>query len=223
MADSKAVQKHFDELAGSYDSLKQRNWYYYASLKKFIAEVIPPGKKVLEIGCATGEILNFLKPAKGVGIDLASKMIEAARAKFPHLEFWSGSFEDFETREIFDYILLADVIEHLEDQKRLFPSLKRLCGKETQVVLTMANPGWEPLLELLEKLGLKMEEGPHFRISERDMLKSAGDAGFILLFQDRYLIFPAHIPLVSALLNDKLGRLPGVKQAALIERFVFKT
>ena len=77
MADSKAVQKHFDDLADRYDSLKKRNGYYYASLKKCVAEVVPPGKKVLEIGTATGEILNFLRPSKGVGIDLSPKMIEA--------------------------------------------------------------------------------------------------------------------------------------------------
>lgn len=219
--DGNAVRRHFDSLAGDYDTIKKKNWYYSSSLKKFIAELIPPGSRVLEIGTATGEVLNYLKPSRGVGIDLSPKMIEFARAKFPHLEFVSASIDQFHAKERFDYILLADVIEHIENPNGLFRKLKELCAADTRVIITMANPAWEPLLGLLERLRFKMEEGPHYRVSEKETVLMAANNGFKLRSADRYLLFPVHIPLISAFANDVAGRLPLLRRLAVIVRFDF--
>ena len=215
------VKGHFDALAPDYDRIKWKNRYYYRSLNKFIAQAIPPGKKVLEIGTATGELLNFVKPAAGTGIDLSPRMIEQARAKFPHLEFEASSFETFQPKAQYDYILAADVIEHVPAPENLFKNLRRLSGPSTQVVLTMANPLWEPFLEFFEKLRLKMVEGPHLRISLKEVARLANSEGFQMRSLDRYLLFPVGVPFLSAALNDGIGRLPFLKPYCLIVRFVF--
>ena len=142
--DAQKVKQHFDSLADSYDAQKKKNWYYYESLKKTISAVIPQGERVLEIGTGTGELLHSLNPSYGVGIDLSPKMIDHARAKFPTLEFESCSYETFQSEKQFEYILLADVIEHLEAPERLFQHLRRLGHAGTKSVITMANPYWNP-------------------------------------------------------------------------------
>ncbi len=66
-------------------------------------------------------------------------------------------------------------------------------NKNTKLILYMANPTWEPLLLLLEKLKLKMPEGQHQRISEQEIL---------VLFKKNHLqvlrkqVYLPHTPLL---------------------------
>ena len=78
------TKEHFERIAGDYDGYKRKNWYYYENIKKILAGVIaePHRKRILDIGCGTGEILGFLDPLWGVGIDISENMIEIARNKF---------------------------------------------------------------------------------------------------------------------------------------------
>ena len=215
------VARHFDSLADSYDELKRRNGYYYSCLKALIAEAIPPGRRVLDIGTGTGEILNNLRPSKGVGLDLSRLLIERAREKFPSLEFHAGSFEDFSPAETFDAILLADVIEHLTAPEKLSGHLRRFSAPGTQIVLTMANPAWEPVLELGARLGLKMDEGPHHRISEKQLLALAEADGFALSSRRGFVLLPIRVPLLSDWINDGPARLGFLQPLCLIRRYVF--
>lgn len=216
------VRRHFNELASSYDAVKKKNQYYYDSLKKVIGKVILPNQKVLDLGTGTGELLNFLKPSKGVGIDISANMIEQARSKFPHLNFVMASYEDFKTQDTFDFILLADVIEHLENPQTLFFNIKRFCHSNTKVVLTMANPLWEPFLDLLEKWDLKMVEGPHVRISHHQLVEYALEHEFRMVTDDNHILFPLYIPGLSGFCNSYLIKLPLIRHVALIKRLVFQ-
>ena len=215
------VQKHFDELSEHYDEVKEKNRYYYESLKSVVAGIIPEGKRILDIGTGTGEILNVLRPSRGIGIDLSPKMIEKAKGKFRHLDFFAADYESFETDERFDYILMTDLIEHVERPDRLFLRIQRFCSADTRVVLTMANPLWEPLLHLLEVMHLKMDEGPHHRISENQVFHHARSQGFELSFSDCFLLLPLRIFFLSRLVNHGIGRIPVIKRLALIKLYVF--
>ena len=56
-------------------------------LEKQYRYFVPEGKKVLEIGCGTGDLLAALKPSYGMGVDISPKMIDAAQGKYPVLAF----------------------------------------------------------------------------------------------------------------------------------------
>jgi len=87
MEDSLKVKMHFNEIAKDYDFWKKKNRYYYEQLKDFYQENIPRDKSVLELGCGTGEILDCVKPAHGVGCDISEEMVKIAQNKFPDLNF----------------------------------------------------------------------------------------------------------------------------------------
>lgn len=221
--DAVLVEKHFDSLADAYDEIKkEKNGFYYHCLIQTVAEAVPTGKNVLDIGTGTGEILNALSPSRGTGIDLSSGMIKIARVKFPRLTFFSGSYENLNLGNSFEYILLVDVIEHLESPETLFAGIKKFCNPQTEIILTMANPAWEPFLHLLEKLKLKMEEGPHLRISEKELLGYAAKEGFEIVSSDNFVLLPLHIPLLTSFLNHVVAKLPLFNQMALIQRYIFK-
>ncbi|MEI6614484.1 MAG: class I SAM-dependent methyltransferase [Chrysiogenales bacterium] len=223
IVDAGLVEKHFDELADSYDKIKiEKNRYYYQSLIRAVREVVPPGKRILDIGTGTGEILNALAPGQGSGIDLSSAMIQKAREKFPQLRFFTGSYENLDLGNQFDFILLLDVIEHLQAPEKLFNNLKKFCRPETRIVLTMANPAWEPFLHLLEKLKLKMAEGPHRRISQKKLLAYAAQESFTVQSAASLILLPVAIPFISRFFNERLAKLFLLRKMALIKRYVFK-
>jgi SAM-dependent methyltransferase len=79
--------------------------------------VLPAGKsihRVLEIGCATGELIAAMPAAQRVGLDISAANIAAARTRFPDVEFHCGDFRGASLAG-FDAVVLSDVLEHVPD------------------------------------------------------------------------------------------------------------
>lgn len=72
---------------------------------------------VLEIGCATGELLAALPRAHGarrVGVDISAANVRAAQLRFPALEFVCGDFRSLQPGA-FTTVVMSDVLEHVPD------------------------------------------------------------------------------------------------------------
>lgn len=216
------VEKHFDIIAKDYDYFKKRNWFYYKNLKKLYKELIPAGKVVLEIGCGTGDLITELNCKKGVGLDISAQMVEIAKQKHPNLEFIATTVENYKTATEFDFIFLADVIEHLENIPSTVEALSKLCTTNTSLIFTYANPLWEPILMLLEKLKMKMPEGPHYRIPFFKFKKILKKYGLTTVRREWRLLVPANIPLLSGLLNSVFYRIPLLRRLGMLEFLVIK-
>ena len=83
MTSKEKVREFYNSVADKRVKTKRKNWYYHQYLERQFAFMIPENSKVLEIGCGTGELLNAVKPAVGVGIDFAENMIAQARQIVP--------------------------------------------------------------------------------------------------------------------------------------------
>src|SRR5689334_20910042 len=71
-----------DEIEASLDEQgrwRRINAAYHADDFKFMRFLIPPGKRVLELGCGMGDLLAALEPSYGVGIDFAAGALARAR------------------------------------------------------------------------------------------------------------------------------------------------
>lgn len=171
-----SVTKHFDELAPYYDAYKHRNlFYYYSILKRNIKKIIPKGSRVLDYGCGTGEILKFVSPTYGVGYDPSQKMVKIASNKFKNFKFVNSTTQ---IKGGFDYIILADVVEHIPNLLSEFKKINKFMSKNTKLVISFVDTSWEWFPKILETLKLKMPEGPHKRISYKELLKITKMAGF---------------------------------------------
>ena len=114
----KEIQAHFDNLSAVRRFWKEKNRSYHEAQGRFLRFLIPPGQKVLELGCGTGELLDALHPSAGVGIDLSSQMVRKASSSYPHLTFINADAEDHHTwglADKFDFILISDTIGLIED------------------------------------------------------------------------------------------------------------
>lgn len=210
------VEKHFDKVADTYDKGKKRYSYYYSSLKKLLMELIGKNKKVFEFGCGTGDLLVSLNPKLGFGMDISGKMIETAREK--HSNKKNITFSTSMPKEKFDYIFLSDVVEHLNDHRSMFKELVSVMNSDTKIIVTMANPIWEPLLMIWEAFGLKMKEGKHKRVSFGELKKILESLGLKVIKHDYRLLVPIKIPLVTEFANKYLEKI--FKPLCFVEYFV---
>jgi len=220
--ESDAVKKHFNSLAADYESWKERASYYYGYVMAGLQAIIPPGRRVLELGCGTGAILEGLQPSYGLGIDLSPEMIAVARQKRPTLRFEVGDIEHLSLQETFDYIVMVDIVEHLSSLEGSFKNLARILGPETVLVSSSANPLWAPILHLAERMKLKMPEGDHRWPTAGELEALATREGMKLVRTDRRMICPKRIPILSDWLNEVFARYGILTSLNLIQILVFQ-
>ena len=69
------------------DRPKEGGRHYHRLIETYMCFFVPPGMKVLEIGCGMGDLLAAVKPARGVGVDFSPSVVEMARERHEDLEF----------------------------------------------------------------------------------------------------------------------------------------
>jgi O-antigen biosynthesis protein len=118
---------------------------YYNQVRDELFPFIPLGNhRILEIGCGEGKTLLTLKKtgrAKFLaGVDLYQPAIDRAKKDLD----WSlaANIEEvklpFES-ESFDYIILADILEHLIDPWKAMVTLRRFLKKEGFFIISFPN------------------------------------------------------------------------------------
>ncbi|HOX87890.1 MAG TPA: class I SAM-dependent methyltransferase [bacterium] len=104
---------------------------------------------VLEIGCGIGILTRLLGGYCHKGIivatDISPKCIELAQQhtrQMDHVRYHITDMDDFSIPDKFDFILLADVLEHipLEKHTALFATLKKQSHQNTAVAINIPDP-----------------------------------------------------------------------------------
>ncbi len=222
MSNSK-ILSHFNNIAKDYDYYKQKNKFYYDNLKTLLRDLIPKNSNVLEFGCGTGDLIAFLNPTSGVGYDPSVEMIKIAKSK-QSLPL-RGKHKDIRfvtelPQNKFDYVFMSDVIEHLDNPIKEFKNIKNILNKNGKLIITMANPVWEAILLLGEKVGYKMPEGPHIRIKSKELKVKIEQIGMKVIRHDFKLLMPIYIPFLTNFVNSYLERY--LKRFCFIEYFAIK-
>ena len=195
---------------------RSRNRTYYQSLSTLFAFLVPRGVRVLEIGCATGELLAELKPLYGVGIDLSPEMVKLASEAFAEYKFLEGDAHHLQIEEKFDYVILSDVVGLLDDVQKCFTELQKVSTPRTRVVITHYSKLWSPVIRLAEKCGLKAPSGEVNWLTLDDFENLFRLAGFEVVKSGRRLLLPFYIPLVSWFANRILANLPILNRLCLV-------
>ena len=220
VSSAETARDFFDALAPTRDRDKARHWYYYRCLTAFLQFVVPPGQRVLEVGCGTGDLLAAVDPVFGVGLDISRAMLTIARRKYPHLHFVQSDAHWPALSGRFDYIILSDLVGDLEDVQEAFARLIPLTDPGTRLIITYYNYLWEPVLKLAERLGLKSPQNAQNWLPVDDIEGFLALSGFATIRKGYRLLLPVSIPGLSWCCNSILAHLPGVHRLCLTQYLV---
>src|SRR5213593_2916134 len=150
----RARQAHWNAFARSLDTWTGWGGYYHRRLTQVYQFLVGPGQRVLELGCAQGDLLAALKPSVGVGVDFSDTMLRRARRRHPELCFIQADAHDLSLNEKFDVIILSDLVNDLWDVQIVFQKIAQLATPRTRIILNAYSRLWEPPLALAQWLGL---------------------------------------------------------------------
>ena len=203
-----ALSAYFDTVAPVREKWIRRNAGYNREILRLVKRHVPEGRRVLEVGCATGHLLAALRPSVGVGVDLSPAMVAEAARRHPDLQFRQGEAESFDSEGTFDHVVMVDTIGFVRDVQAAMENLRRACTNETRVLVTTYSRIWLPALRLLEAIGLKMPQPMSNWLSRQTIENILRLADFEIVEEGRAILLPAAIPLVSRFANRFLAHLP---------------
>lgn len=174
------------------------------------SRLLPPGGRVLDVGCASGGLLALLadRASYRAGIELSpSAAAEAARVADHVVQ---GSVEEADLpEESFDVVVLADVLEHLVDPEGALERASRWARPGGAVIVSVPNIAhWAARLTVLRGHWRADESGTfdatHLRFFTLDRLRA--------LMETAALSDVRIEPVVPRLRNHlpQIERLPGV-------------
>ena len=101
------------------------------ALNKFPIK-LTAGMRILDLGCGDGRWSRYIKEHYGctvVGVDFSEVRIKKAKAQQDGISYHCANAYDFVngyTGPKFDYVLMVETLEHLENPEALLTSLKRI-------------------------------------------------------------------------------------------------
>jgi trans-aconitate 2-methyltransferase len=125
------------------------NARHHSILKKSITAGLRSHHNVLEIGCGIGTftslIIPYVKTGKIVSLDISPRSIEIAKAKYParNVTFLAADAVEYDFKdELFDVIVLPDVLEHIpiELHHQLFEKLAKVLKPSGFIFIHIPNP-----------------------------------------------------------------------------------
>jgi SAM-dependent methyltransferase len=178
---------------------------YHQLLKRYYRFFVPPGMRVLELGCGGGDLLAAVQPIRGLGVDFSPAMVALARERHPDLEFRVAEAGAMSGEEKFDYILMSDLVNEAQDVQALFENVHRHAFQHTRLVLNFFNNLWRPILKVAEKIGAKSPTPPQNWLSFWDVNNLLHLAGWEIIKTDFRILWPIATPLLGPLLNRCLA------------------
>lgn len=128
---------------GYEDYLTNGHWFSYQvydEIRPKLVEAFPNRGSFLDVGCAAGFLVEAAERDgwKAIGIDIASAMVKAGRAKGLDLRIGAleeGGFQD----STFDVVSVIHTLEHLASPKALMSEVRRVSTPRAMLVIEVPN------------------------------------------------------------------------------------
>jgi 2-polyprenyl-3-methyl-5-hydroxy-6-metoxy-1,4-benzoquinol methylase len=168
-----------------------------------IVDTIAPGRRVLDLGCSQGLLARPLgrKDVRVTGVDGGPPEHLAEELD----EYFQRDLEaplELPTGRVFDYVVIADVIEHLRNRAQLLRGARRLLKPDGRLVISTPNIAlWFYRLSLL--VG-RFEYGPrgvldrtHVHLYTRDSFRREVEGAGFHVLRERVTALPFEVVFES--------------------------
>lgn len=127
-----------------YQTLQQNDWYYmpWKWEHQKTLELLQPGMKVLEVGCATGDFLNVLKEERAsevVGLELNRAAAEQAIVKGLNVVIESVEEHSAKNDSSYDLVCSFQVLEHISEIKSFLDAQISCLRKGGKLIICVPN------------------------------------------------------------------------------------
>ena len=211
-------QAHWDNVAGQ----TKKSWggFYHRRLAEIYSFLVAPGQRVLEIGCAMGDLLAAVRPSYGVGIDISQCMIQQAAQLHPELKFVQADAHTLDLDEKFDVVILSDLLNDVWDVQTVLDRVQQMSSPHTRVIINSYSRLWEPLLELAEKLGVAQPNLYQNWLTVEDIANLLYLSDFEVIRSWPDILWPLRTPLLDAFCNRFLVKFWPFNELALTHMIV---
>lgn len=197
-----SVREHYRHLAPAYNKRANRTCIqaYRALLRTHLGEA----KRILELGAGAAPLADEISAPLRVICDYSDAMLLSGRGT-PHTRAIQADAASlpFDTAS-FDAVFCINLLEHVPEPRRVYEEAARALvpGGRFLAVTPNGDAAW--LLEILERLHLKLPEGPH-RFLRFDEAADLAPEGLRLLEHRRFLAFPTGGLRFTRLVDQALG------------------
>jgi ubiquinone/menaquinone biosynthesis C-methylase UbiE len=196
-----SVATFFDAFSLVEQRWRRRNSTYHRLIESMHRFLIPRGKRVLELGSGSGDLLAALGAERALGVDVSAGMTALARERHPELEFVNAAAEDFVCDQTFDYVVLSDLVPFAYDIQAILANVAAMTHPRSRIVIHSYSQLWRPVIGLAETLRLKERKPIQNWVTPEDLRNLLDLAGFEIVTVSRRILFPKKVPLLSAFLN----------------------
>jgi SAM-dependent methyltransferase len=214
-----STRQYFERIAPVWDHWHEKNRFYHGKMIELFRGMVPPGARIVELGCGTGDLLAALEPAAAVGLNVAEALTTLARRKHPEFQFDTVEVDQATIAPGLapEYVLLNNMLDYVYDVWDLLENLRPVVTGHTLLVMTSNNPLWGPLLRFASRIGQRVPDSPRNFITNRDIRSVLELQGFDVVEEGLALPVPRRIPLVAPLLNTLLPEIPVARYTSSIQ------
>lgn len=195
---------HWDRVSDHKQNVNRIGAFYQKLIEQYYRFLIPPGRRVLEIGCGHGDLLASIKPSYGLGIDFSKEMVLNARKRHPELQFIQADAHEMPITDKFDVIILSDIINDLWDVQTVFENLRHLSHPGTRLILNFYNNLWRIPLSIVQRLGMGAELLAQNWFAPNDVFNLLRMSGFEVINFRTKILLPLKIFILSVFFNKFL-------------------
>jgi len=210
-----SLKQRYDEKYFDYEIKNHGNFH---SLQKYTLEDIDfyrkyaplEGKKILDIGSATGLLLNHFKSLgmEPVGIEICEESARYAREKFD-VEVISKPLEEVKFEEnSFDAVHFSHLIEHLQDPAGFLKEVYKILKPGGPIIVT--TPRIDSPAYHLYKKDWRSAIPDHLTLfSKKTLSRLIKQTGFTIVFQESWGFIPigTRFPKLKKWLDKKVKQL----------------
>lgn len=170
------------------ESLEEWHFWFWgrqALVERLLRQFpIEPHHRVLDLGCGTGRFYRSLQQKNPLtfGIDIRPEGLRDTKRAVPHGLLIQADISSLPIKtDTFDWIIMQDVMEHIEDDQKL-----------SQAFYHLLRPGGHLLLTVpafMSMWSYRDVAAGHFRRYTKDELKRLLTAADLQIHESRYFMF----------------------------------